>query len=262
MKEVYICHQYLDKSHFLALYKCAEENGYLIKDYIVLGKKHIINRMGKKILYEHKFFSAIRECVCSLNKICKFKKLRDKTIIVGLAPYDYRMNKYADVFKRNRSVYFTSWQYWDGSNFPMGDLKNKAAFEEILRTSFTAAACVSKVTECQVKEFIPKTAVVNHSIPVSEYQTKDEQDMGGHRYLFLGRLAPAKNLNYILDYLRQNPEDNIEIDIAGQGKLLEDVQNLEKEDERLHYLGKLSKDEIKADLHKYKYLIYNNKIKR
>ena len=41
MKEVYICHQYLDKSHFLALYKCAEENGYLIKDYIVLGKKHI-----------------------------------------------------------------------------------------------------------------------------------------------------------------------------------------------------------------------------
>ena len=69
MKEVYICHQYLDKSHFLALYKCAEENGYLIKDYIVLGKKHIINRMGKQILYEHKFFSAIRECVCSLNKI-------------------------------------------------------------------------------------------------------------------------------------------------------------------------------------------------
>lgn len=259
MKEVYICHQYLDKSHFLALYKCAEENGYLIKDYIVLGKKHIINRMGKQILYEHKFFSAIRECVCSLNKIHEFKKLRDKTIIVGLAPYDYRMNKYADVFKRNRSVYFTSWQFWDGSNFPMGDLKNKAAFEEILRTSFTAAACVSKVTECQVKEFIPKTAVVNHSIPVSEYQTKDEQDMGGHRYLFLGRLAPAKNLNYILDYLRQNPEDNIEIDIAGQGKLLEDVQNLENEDGRLHYLGKLSKDEIKADLHKYKYLILPSK---
>lgn len=259
MKEIYICHQYVDQSHFLALYKCAEENGYVIKDYVVLGKKHIFNRMGKQMLYEQKFFSAIKECACSLYKIRKFKKLKDKILIVGLAPYDYRMNKYKNVFKQNISVYFTSWQFWDGSNFPMGNLKNKMAFENILKTSFVAAACVSKVSEHQVKEFIPKTTVVNHSIPVSQYQKKNEQDMRSRRYLFLGRLASVKNVNYVLDYLRKNPAADIEIDVAGQGKLLDDVQNLEKEDKRLHYLGKLSKEEIKERLHQYKYLILPSK---
>lgn len=255
MKDIYICHQYLDKSHFLALYKCAEKNGYEIKDYIVLGKKHIINRMGKQILYEHKFFSAIIECANSFCKIQNFKKLKDEIIIVGLAPYDYRMNKYANVFKKNKSVYFTSWQFWDGSNYPMGDLNNKLEFEEILRTSFTAAACVSKITERQVKTFIPKTTVVNHSIPVSEYQKKDVNHINGNRYLFLGRLAPVKNVDYILEYLKRNPLDDVQIDIAGEGIMISEVQKLEKTDHRLHYLGRLSKEEIKANLFKYKYLI-------
>lgn len=258
MNEIYICHQYLDKSHFFALYRCAEKNGYVIKDYIILGKRHIMNRMGKQMLYEHKFVLAIIECVQSLIKLRNLRKLNNKIIIVGLAPYDYRMNKYANVFKRNKSIYFTSWQFWDGTNFPMGDLQNKLEFEKLLKTSFTAAACVSKVTERQVKEFIPRTAVVNHSIPVTEYRKKNK-NMEENRYLFLGRLAQVKNVNYILDYLKKNPFANIEIDIAGRGKLLVDIQNAEKKDKRIHYLGHLTKDEIKVNLHKYKYLILPSK---
>lgn len=259
MKEIYICHQYLDKSHFLAIYKCAEQNGFVVKDYIVLGNKHIINRMGKQILYEHKLASAIQECVFSLRKIQKLKKLEDKIIIVGLAPYDYLMNKYAEIFKKNKSIYFTSWQFWDGSDFPRGSIENKDKFEELLRNSFYAAACVSQVTEKQVNTFIPKTAVVNHSIPIAEYKKKEVGNIQENRYLFLGRLAPAKNIGYILEYMKNNPNEKIEIDIAGQGALLEDVKNAEGVDARIHYLGLWSKEEIKERLYQYKFLLLPSK---
>ncbi|MCI9618311.1 MAG: glycosyltransferase [Eubacterium sp.] len=255
MKEIYICHQYFDKSHFGAIYKCAKQNGYEVKDYIVLEKKHIINRMGKQILYEHKYAVAIKEFVNSLVKIQKFKKLKNKIVIVGLAPYDYLLNKYKNVFKNNHSIYFTSWQFWNGSIFPRGNLKNRKNFELALKNSFIAAACVSKISEQQIKNFIPKTAVVNHSIPVKEYRKKSTETIHKNKYLFLGRLAPVKNISFILEYMKENPSSNIQVDFAGQGVQLPEVQSAVNTDSRIHYLGRLSKKEIKECLCEYKYLL-------
>lgn len=255
MKNIYICHQYLDKSHFSAIYKCAKLNGYEVKDYIVLEKKHIINRMGKQMLYEHRYISAIKEFICSLVKIQKFKKIKNEIIIVGLAPYDHLMSKYKSVFKDNHSIYFTSWQFWDGSVFPRGKLKYKESFECVLKNSFYAAACVSKISEQQIRNFIPKTIVVNHSIPVSEYKKKDTKTIQNNKYLFLGRLDPVKNISYILKYMKENPSSNIQVDFAGQGIQLSEVQSAANIDSRIHYLGHLSKKEIKECLCEYKYLL-------
>ena len=255
MKEIYICHEYLEKSHFLAIYKYAKENGFVIKDYIVLGKEHIVKTMLKRVLNEHRFIPAVKECICSFMKIHDFKRLENKIIIVGIAPYDYLMNKYAFVFKKNKSVYFTSWQFWDGSDFPRGKIKNRNEFEKILKNNFYSAACVSKITEKQVRAFIPKTMTVNHSIPIAEYKKKNITDTQENRCLFLGRLVSIKNVDYILKYMKDNPSQNIVIDIAGRGPLLEKVEKAEKTDSRIHYLGQLSKAEIKNILHKYKFLL-------
>lgn len=257
MIKIYICHQYYDKSHFNALYSCAEKNGYQIADYIVLGKKHIITRMGKQILLEHKLYEALCECVASFMKINKLKKLENEILIVGLAPYDFLMNKYKKVFSRNKSIYFTSWQFWDGSFFPRGSITNKEEFENILKQSFKGAACVTKVTERQVSEFIPKTSVVNHSIQVDSYKKKDVNSIKkiNGKYLYLGRFEEVKNIDYILKYFHDNKEACISVDFAGDGSLSKRLKNAALSDKRIRVLGRLSKNEIKEKLCFYDYLL-------
>lgn len=261
MKNIYICHQYYDKSHFEAIYKCAEKNGYLVKDYIVLGKRHIINRMGKKIIYEHDVFGAIKECVESFLKILSLRKLHNEILIVGLAPYDTLMNRYERVFSNNKAIYFTSWQFWDGSKFPRGRKDNKAKFERILSKNFVGSACVSMVTERQVKLFTKNTSVVNHSIDVSAYRkrTVDRDIKETRKYLYLGRLEDVKNIDLILDWLSINPNANVEISFAGSGSLQEKLVDAEKFDNRIRFLGRLPKTEIKNKLCSYDFLLLPSK---
>ncbi|MDR3543886.1 MAG: glycosyltransferase family 4 protein [Desulfosporosinus sp.] len=260
MKEVYICHQYLDKSHFEAIYKEAEKHEYKVVDYIVLGKRHIINKFGKEVIYKHRGISAFRDCLSSFAKLFKFKRLKGKILIVGLAPYDFLMNKYEKVFKNNQTLYFTSWQYWDGTQYPQGKLENRARFEEIVSTAFKGIACVSSVTENQVRIFNVNTVIVNHSIDVNSYKKKALPSMSKTRkYIFLGRFEEAKNIEYLLKWLRNNKGADVTFYFAGSGSLQNQIIEGAKVDSRIHFLGMLAKESIKTHLCQYDFLVLPSK---
>lgn len=251
MKDIYICHQYYDPSHFRALYDYANKYGYNIKKYIVLSQRHIIGTFLKKVVRLH-----IKDAVKWLlsnewNLICA-RSIKNEILIVGLAPYDYLLNKYHSLFQNNKSIYFTSWQFWDGSNFPRGNISNRESFERFLRSSFKGAACVSKVTERSMSCFFSITETVNHSIPVNEYKNKDSYSRN-HKYVYIGRLEPVKNIQLIIDTFKDI--NTASIDFIGYGALEEDVKSASAKYENIHYLGKWSKEQIKNNLFEYDFLV-------
>lgn len=259
MKKVYIIHQYLDKNHFKALYECGEENGYKVEDYFVLDKFYVIKNIVKKIVFREKLGLTISEGLKFLIKQKKVFELHNELIIVGLAPYDSLLKKYRNVFYNNRCIYFSSWQIWDGSSFPRGSIKNRPVWEQILKEGFSGAACVSKKTMQEIKQYISNTAVVNHAIPVDDY-LKKMTIVQNHKYLFFGRFEDAKNISWMLRWLESTDSFDCEFDFAGFGSYQNKIENLAKKDKRVHYLGMLEKSELKKILFDYEFVIMPSKI--
>ena len=253
IKKVYIVHQYLDKSHFKALYEHGNKYGYHIEDYYLL--KNII----KKEIFRKKLGLRIKEGLNYLFKQNKIFELENEIIIVGLAPYDPLLKKYRKVFQKNRCIYFSSWQTWDGTDFPRGNLKYRKVWEDILTNDFSGAACVSKKTRDGISEYILNAAVVNHAISEGEYRKKTEK-VQNHRYLFFGRFEDNKNIDWMLKWLKSEDSFDCEFDFAGFGSYQSKIESLAKIDDRVHYLGLLDKSKLKETLCEYEFVIMPSKI--
>lgn len=255
MIDVYICHEYDDKSHFNAIYKCAQRHGYRIVSYTVLENMHLIRRFIKAIIVNNDTFGAFRGLMNGFKNKKAFRKLEGELIIVGIAPYNRIMNKYSTVFSKNKCIYFTSWQHWNEDRCPRGYVKNKERFINTLKTCFRTAACVSQTTQNEIGYIFDKSEVVNHSVTVEDYVKKNTEDYSNNDYIFLGRLDENKNIPLILEYMRTNNSLDIEMYFAGDGPLKKEVIDAARSDSRIHYLGVMKKMDIKKQLHMYKFLI-------
>lgn len=259
-KKIYILHEYDIKSHFSALYE-AEHKGIInIEEYIVLSRMFLIKKLIKDIINKKGIYTSFKYFLCEVNKNFKIKRIKNEILIVGIAPYDKLMNKYKDVFKENKSIYFTSWTDWSGNNFPKGTINNKKNFERILKDNFYAAACVSTKSEEGIKHIISNTVVVNHAINTYEYKVKNREDIkfNKKKLLYLGQLIPRKNINMILEWIK-SCNNKFEFDFAGDGELRSDIESNALKDDRIRYLGKLNKEQIKIQLKKYDFLVLPSK---
>lgn len=258
MKKIYILHEYGDKSHFKALYDCAKEYGYNPTRQIILAKKKIY-RNFKQDIKSGKIFSAFSNTVIDIFNHLAIWGLKDKILIVGIAPYDYLLNKYSCVFKKNTCYYFTSHPTWDGSKFPKGDINNKEKYESLLHECFQGCYCVSKVTESQVRRYIPNTSVVNHAIDFNAYKKEHAEISTKKRFVFIGTYTDRKNVKLILNWLINNPKLDLSFDFAGRGELAHEIDSAAKSDQRIHNLGYKCKAWIQENLSKYDYLVLPSK---
>ena len=253
MRKVYVCHQYYEPSHFKALYECAQEHGYQIMDLIVLNprsavshRNKLIEQVGLKIAdewYQNNFINQ-----------GKLWLLKDEIIIVGIAPYDRLLAQYQGVLAQNHSIYMTSWTDWHSGNVPYPYQDNKAGFMETLTNDIDGVACVSGKTEKEISSWKSVTQVVNHAIDTGTYAKKTDYTRKG-RYIYLGRLVEEKNIRAIVDYMKSHPGKEMKVDFAGDGGLRESLERYATQDSRICLLGQLSKEEIKARLKDYDYLI-------
>ena len=258
MKDIYIIHQYLDKNHFKALYECGEEFGYRVKDYFVLDKFYLLKNVIKKEIFNKKLGLTYKEGWQYYREQKKLLTLENELVIVGLAPYDPLLKKYQKVFQKNKCVYFSSWQTWDGTDFPRGSLKYKPLWEKILREDFSGSACVSKRTQAGVGQYIKNTIVVNHAVPVEEYHKK-LYAVQNNKFLFFGRFEDAKNMDWMLRWLESSDSYECEFDFAGFGAYQSKIGRLAQKDRRVHYLGLLDKSQLKEILCKYDFIIMPSK---
>lgn len=256
-KRIYIVHQYLIKSHFKALYDEAIKYDYEVYDYIVLSKMDIFRRIRNELRDNKSIIDAFKIFLHDFGGLFRLRLLKNQVLIVGIAPYDTLLNKYHKVFKKNNSIYFTSWQFWDGTNFPEGSIENKNTFETLLKTSFKGAACVSKVTEKCMRRYFSNTSVVNHAININKYSTKivARKEFKIKKFLYLGQLIERKNIGMIIDWINQSKDLNFQFSFAGKGNMVDKIISLDDTNDRVNYLGQLSKSEIQNVLKNYDFLV-------
>jgi glycosyltransferase involved in cell wall biosynthesis len=260
MKKIVIIHEYDVKSHFKALYEKGAENGYEIEDYIIISNKFLIKRLLKKFLKRENIYKNIKIFFNDIIKKRKIKKLKNKILIIGLAPYDKNLIKYEKIIENNESFYFSSWQYWNGMYFPKGNKNNKEDFLNILKTKFKGCAAVTKETKKGLESLIKNIEVVNHSINIDEYKKKNNSNFSDiKKFLYLGQFIKRKNIDYIVSFLQNNKQLNIEFHFAGKGKMKKKIIKLSKQDNRIKLIGYMQKSQVKKKLRYYDYLVLPSK---
>lgn len=253
-EQIYICHEYYEPNHLSAIYNCAGNNGYEVADWIVLSNKSILKRAYKLAIFQRKPLEGMGFLVHQVISRLRLLMLKNKIIIVGIAPYDYLMNKYSRIFQKNHSIYYSSWQIWDGTCFPRGDISNKSNFEHCVSQCFLFAACVSKTTAMQLGT-LNKTQVVFHSIDVDAYKHKDRFDPDNIKFVFVGRFVSRKHIDYIIEWIKRKLNSKLFFYFVGEGEMKEQIKSLCDECKNVYYLGYWDKKEIQNRICEFDYLV-------
>ena len=158
-----------------------------------------------------------------------------KTIIVGIAPFDWRLLALWPLLSKHDYYYHTSQTNWGLGYNPKKFLaKSKITqnvWSQFIRRSLGVYCASSKGSE-EIKRCYQnkKISVVNHSIPVS-FVTKDlpeRQKSPGDRVkvLFVGRYTASKGVILLSEIVRMLPSEHFSFSFVGQGELESEIDTL------------------------------------
>ena len=149
--------------------------------------------------------------------------LQDATVIIAVAPWDFRLPWLVWRLRCNRIIYNTSWPWWIGDHVP----RPYGVFTPLIRRAFRAALCkpgvsVVTVTSAAARSlalFLPgvQPTVISHVVSDSFFARR-ACHRTPFRLLFVGELSEKKGFRDFLA-LCESFADTIEVEVVGDGPL-------------------------------------------
>lgn len=258
MEKIYIFHKQGANSHYIAL------------DYL-------LRRQQKQIKFRE--FSVVTLLAISIKTLDfkLFKKqfvnlaflisllfTRDKKIVFGIAPFDYKILGLLRLLKNHRIYYHTSWACWDKSFHPKKNRNSKIVFERwrnFLEEEVEHIFCVTKKSRKKLTENyqIPdeKISVVYHALhPV--FSTEAIVKKQPNSFIYYGRIVSQKGIKELLEYFKDHPEKTITFIGNGNQKYL--IEKYMKNYRNIIFKDKTENiSALKKILASHEYLILNAK---
>lgn len=202
----------------------------------------------------YKFKKAdVKKLIRNLFFRCRVPWIKDKVIILGMAPYDFRISYYAILCKKNYVIEHTSWPYWGQNNVPrtygIMTIFFKKLWRKILNSSFINIVCVSDSAFKTINQFRKNnncSTIIPHVIDIPSLKNKPMRK--DKTLIFIGKLIPEKGIDKILSFAEENP--SYKVTIIGDGPLKNKVLQSAKIFPNIRYLGFIrNRHEIYNHLH-------------
>ncbi|MCU2294635.1 glycosyltransferase family 4 protein [Enterobacter hormaechei subsp. steigerwaltii] len=261
MKEIIIVHDFDGRPYFKALEKnfhCKFINSrpirFLLRDLI---KK-------KKIT---------KDSIDSLLFLFLLPFHKNQTIILGMAPFNFRLLIYGILCYRNKLLLHSSWHQWLGKTpFSYPKIINKIlkkAWRHYL-PRFSRIIAVTRATKRSILDFAYPMQlnidVIPHVVdiePIARTELDQKWDSKDIQGLFVGRLTPEKGIKDIIDIaekMQSGVLQNSNIKIAGKGNLENDVVTASKNISGLSYIGYItSREELKDHMRRSNFFLLPSK---
>ena len=190
---------------------------------------------------------------------------RNKKVVLGIAPYDYKL-LFLRLFLIGHQIYYhTSWPVWDGSHYPKKKLVNDFVLRRWRQFLCHDVRHIFAVTNATKNGLIAnygispkKFSVVYHSYDATIYGSGKPRKRETLRFLFIGRLVEEKGLVPLLQFFSE--QSGCSLSIIGDGKLQNLVKEYTTRYDTIDYLGFLSsKQRIATYLQSADYLLLNSK---
>jgi len=240
MKQVFVLHDFDGKPYFKALETVANVTYLNTRPF----------RFLLRDLFKYKKVQA--ETIQSLLFFFKMPFVKDKVILLGMAPFNYRMLIYGWLYIRNKMVLHTSWHEWNGAvpfnySHPLKSVLKKAW--RYFLTRFACTVAVTQQTANSFSTFLPDVSDRVLTIPhvvdierISEKKLKDKWQGQALNFLFTGRLTQAKGVNQYLQLAEFACQqgNGFKFHIAGRGELEQNILGFMNTHANLYFHGFIS----------------------
>lgn len=258
---VYVLHKSGAKNHYSGLKQFCGKNE--IK--LVFREFSILSTFFKSLLKLN--FKLVFKQILNAFFLLQLTFSRNKKIVLGIAPFDYKLKNLMCVLKNHQIYYHTSWTCWDGSFHP----KKKKITPEIMRiwkemiekNSRHIFAVSQKTKNELLKNYElneSKISVVYHSLNEKHFN-KNQSTQNQYKtlnFIYVGRLIPAKGIEELLIYFSEN-QDKV-FTIVGKGDLQNKAEEFSKQFPNIRYLGEIRNPEkLAIEFGKNHYLVLNSK---
>jgi len=258
---IYVWHKSGANNHYSGLKSIVEENGgkVIFREFSILS-------MLFKSLIKLKFNVFSKQI---LNAFFLFNLLfsKNKKVVLGIAPYDYKLRNILFYLKNHQIYYHTSWSCWDGSFYPKKKRVTpelKSFWKDFIENKTQHIFAVSQKTKNELLKNYDlnenKISVVYHSLNDQFFNENKSQQNSGEKlkFVYAGRLRKEKGIEELLDFFAKNPEK--ELTLAGDGDLKSIVESFQQKHENIIFKGQINEPEKLAKLFGAShYLILNSK---
>lgn len=257
-RELIILHEYGEPRHFRAL-------EYLLRnqypDFRLCYREFSLSSSLKKSIKSRNLSALLK---LPVNLVCMIKLLfsRGKPVILGMAPFDFRIVDVSRILKRHHIFYFTSWANWHGTDAPKTRLRNlkivqhtwKHFLEKDIAGLFIVSQTALNNIHQKYKISCPEI-VVYHSFDEKAFCNNNTMDVSqpeqsSLRCLFAGRLVPEKGIDDILALAKGLPEEQFEFWFVGEGRLKGKILEMEKFHTNIHWYGFLQDVQKLAEIYR------------
>lgn len=250
---VYVLHEYGEKSHYQGLKTLLEEHGIRLEFF----KFSCIRGLAKALLHRERKRAKeeMRSC-CFLLRLLFTKR---KKIVLGAAPFDYRLVLLRRLLFRHRIYYHTSWPYWDEVFYPKKSYVNqfvKKEWRDFLNKQVEAVFCVTQSAKENIKRYFDcekEVFIVYHAYDEKIFYNRNLQRE--ITFLYAGRLVEQKGIEELLEIFSRREET---LFIVGEGPLEEKVRQYAKKYNHITYLPKQTKEELAKLYNKSKFFLLNS----
>lgn len=252
MKKIYVLHEYGAYNHFIALNHLANE-----KDTVILFREFsIIKHLVKSVIKLD--FDLLKKQIVNFLFLLNLILNKNKNIIIGIAPFDFRLSLLRLLLKQHNVFYFTSWTNWENNYYP----KKKFAKSQIIQKAWKSfiekdvkgVFCVTKSSLKSISSLYNikcTKSVVYHSVESINVPTPKRTGDDVTRLIYVGRLDNNKGIDELFALMQKLDKDKYKLTIVGKGEKRHEVEKFAKENKNIEYLGFISS---KKDLYK----VYQN----
>ena len=186
----------------------------------------------------------------SLNDLkLRFKLpfIKNEVILMGFAPWDWRLLFYKRLAKHNKILYHTSWHDWDLNKTPRQPYFS--FLKKYLSNQWKSFITHSNVKVIAVTKEVAKSVtfhtkavptVIPHAVPDVFFQAgmnRVPNNEAPLKLLYVGEISEKKGIKQLLSIVRSFTEQEITLTVVGKGPLESLVRTV---DSQVNYLGAIS----------------------
>lgn len=151
--------------------------------------------------------------------------LRNKTIILGVAPWDIRFLLHQSLRWRNRFIYHTSWPFWDGSFVPRnyGPLSPivRRLWLRVLRSPMVEVVAVTSAAADGLASVVPskRATIIPHVVSEAFFSGRTSVANECFNLVYVGELIPQKGIKLFSALLDELKDISVHLNIVGAGPL-------------------------------------------
>lgn len=265
LKELIILHDLNGKPYYEAIEYYAKQNNIKVSYY----ESSILKLFIRDIIKNSFSLHTIQRSIKNLFFRLKVPFIKNKTIVLGMAPYDFRIIWYHLLMKKNQFIYNTSWPFWDDDkNVPRkyGFLTSiiKLIWKKFIEDKKIKIVAVTKATnESLINNFKINGYItqIYHTVDFTKFTTNENRYLNNKiRILFVGSLIKQKGLNVLINLINSLNPLKYEFSIVGKGEYKKNIEYIfERDNVTYHgYIG--NKDEL-SKIVKYHHIFLNPSIK-